>query len=50
MTEYFDKLLKIKFYIFCYPSHGKMKNNVILGHVDFFGIHWILLIKIHFII
>jgi hypothetical protein len=36
MTKYFDKLLKIKLYIFCYPSHWNMKNNVILGHVDFF--------------
>jgi hypothetical protein len=36
MTNYFDKLIKIKFYIFCYPSHGDMKNNVILGDVDFF--------------
>jgi hypothetical protein len=36
MTKYFDKLQKIKFYILCYPSHGNMKNNVILGHVDFF--------------
>jgi len=36
MTKYFDKILKIKFYILCYPSHGNTKNNVILGHVDFF--------------
>jgi len=36
MTKYFDKLLKIKIYILCYPSHGNMKNNVILGHVYFF--------------
>jgi hypothetical protein len=36
MTKYFDKLLKIKFYILCHPSHGRMKNNVILGQVDFF--------------
>jgi hypothetical protein len=36
MTKYFDKLLKIKLYNICYPSHGNMKNNVILGHVDFF--------------
>jgi hypothetical protein len=36
MTKYFDKLLKIKFYNFCYPSHENMKNNAILGHVDFF--------------
>jgi hypothetical protein len=36
MTKYFDKLLKIKLYIFFYPSHGNMKNNAILGHVDFF--------------
>jgi hypothetical protein len=36
MTKYFDKLLKIKFYIFCYPSHGNMKNNAILGHEDLF--------------
>jgi hypothetical protein len=35
MTKYFDKLLKIKFYISCYPSHGNMENNAILGHVDF---------------
>jgi hypothetical protein len=35
MTKYFDKLLKIKFYIICYPLHGNMKNNAILGHVDF---------------
>ncbi len=38
MTNYFDKLLiYIKFYILCYPSHGNMKKNVILGHVDFLG-------------
>jgi hypothetical protein len=36
MTTYFDKILKIKFYILRYPSHGNTKNNVILGHVDFF--------------
>jgi hypothetical protein len=37
MTKYFDKLLiQIKFYIICYPSHGNMENNAILGHVDFF--------------
>jgi hypothetical protein len=36
MTKYFDKLLKIKFYIFYNPSHENMKNNTILGHVDFF--------------
>jgi hypothetical protein len=37
MTKYFDKLLiQIKFCIICYPSHGNMKNNAILGHVDFF--------------
>jgi hypothetical protein len=36
MTKYFDKLLKIIFYIIGYPSHQNMKNNVILGHVDFF--------------
>jgi hypothetical protein len=36
MTKYFDKLLKIKLYIFCYPTHGSMKNDAILGHVDFF--------------
>jgi hypothetical protein len=36
MTKYFDKLLKMKIYIFCYPLHGNMKNNAILGHVDFF--------------
>jgi hypothetical protein len=36
MTKYFDKLPKIKFYIICYPSHGNMKKNAILGHVDFF--------------
>jgi hypothetical protein len=36
MTKYFDKLLKIKFYILYYPSQGKMKKNVILGHVAFF--------------
>jgi hypothetical protein len=35
MTKYLDKSLKIKLYFFCYPSHGNMKNNVILGHVDF---------------
>jgi len=40
MTKYFDKWLKNKFYIRCYPSHGNMKNNTILGHVDFF---WIFL-------
>jgi hypothetical protein len=33
---YTYKLLKIKFYIVYYPSHGNMKKNVILGHVDFF--------------
>ncbi len=37
MTKYFDKLLNIKLYILCYPLHGNMKNNAILGHVDFFG-------------
>jgi hypothetical protein len=37
MTKYFDKLLKIKFCIICYPSHANIKNNAILGHVDFFG-------------
>jgi len=36
MTKYFDKLLKIKFYILYYPSQGKMKKNVIFGHVAFF--------------
>jgi len=36
MTKYFDKLLKIKLYIFCYPSHGNLKNNAILGNVNFF--------------
>jgi hypothetical protein len=36
MTKNFDKFLKIKFYIFCYPSHGNIKKNAILGHVDFF--------------
>ncbi len=36
MTKYFDKLLKTIIYIFCHPSHGNMKNNAILGHVDFF--------------
>jgi len=36
MTKYFDKLIKIKFYILYYPSHGNIKNNFILGHVDFF--------------
>jgi hypothetical protein len=36
MTKKFDKLLKIKLYVFCYPSHGNVKDNVILGHVDFF--------------
>jgi len=35
MTKYFDKLLNIKLYIFLFPSHGNMKDNVILGHVDF---------------
>jgi hypothetical protein len=35
MTKYFDKLLKIKFYNFCYSSHGNKKNDFILGHVDF---------------
>jgi hypothetical protein len=50
MTKYFDKLLKIKFYISCCSSHGKMKTNAILEHVDFFEIHWISLIKIYFII
>jgi hypothetical protein len=39
MTKYFDKLLKVKLYIFCYPSHENMKNNVILGHFIFFEIH-----------
>jgi hypothetical protein len=37
MTKYFDKLLKIKFCIICYPSHANIKNNVILRHVEFFG-------------
>jgi hypothetical protein len=36
MTKYFDKSLKIKLYIFCYPSHENMENNAILGPVDFF--------------
>jgi len=36
MTNYFDKLIKIKFYILCYPSHGNMKKSSILGQVDFF--------------
>jgi len=36
MTKYFDKLINIKFYILSYPSHGNMKNNAILGHVNFF--------------
>jgi hypothetical protein len=37
MTKYFDKLLiYIKLFSICYPSHGNMKNNAILGHVDFF--------------
>jgi len=31
MTKYFDKLLKIKFYILFYLKHGKMKNNAIWG-------------------
>jgi hypothetical protein len=35
MTKYFDKWIKIKFYILYYPSHGNKKNNAILGHVDF---------------
>jgi len=49
-TRYFDKLLKNILFYFCYPSHGIMKKNAILGHVDFFEIHWISLIKIYFII
>jgi hypothetical protein len=36
MAKYFDKLLKIKFHIVYYPSHGNMKNDAILAHVDFF--------------
>jgi len=36
MAKYFDKLLKIKFHIVCYLSHGNMKNDAILGNVDFF--------------
>jgi hypothetical protein len=40
MTKYFGKWIKIKIYIFCHPSHGNIKNNAILGHVDFF---WIFL-------
>jgi hypothetical protein len=36
MTKYFDKLLKIKLYIFYHPSHGNMKEDAILGHVDLF--------------
>jgi hypothetical protein len=36
MIKYFDELLNINFYIICHPSHGKMKNNAILGHVEFF--------------
>jgi len=39
MTKYFDKLLKVKLYIFCYPSHGNMKNNVFWGMWIFFEIH-----------
>ncbi len=35
VTKYFDKLVKIKFYILWYPSHVNMKNNAILRHVDF---------------
>ncbi len=34
MTKYFGKQIKTKFYIICYQSHGNMKNNAILGHVD----------------
>ncbi len=36
MTKYFDKWIKIKFYILCYPSHENMKKNAILGHLNFF--------------
>jgi hypothetical protein len=36
MTKYFDKWINIKVYIICYPSHGNMKKNAILGHVNFF--------------
>jgi hypothetical protein len=36
MTKYFDKLLKIKIYKFCYPLNGNRKNNLILGRVNFF--------------
>jgi hypothetical protein len=35
MTKYFDKRINTKFYIICYQSHGNMKNNAILSHVDF---------------
>jgi len=36
ITKYFDKQIKIKFYVICYISYRNMKNNVMLGHVDFF--------------
>jgi len=39
MTKYFDKLIKIKFYILHYPSHGNVKNNAIFGHANFIGYH-----------
>jgi hypothetical protein len=45
MTKHFDKWLKIKFYILCYPSHGNMKTNTILGHVDFFWIFFNIINK-----
>jgi hypothetical protein len=39
MTKYFDKLMNIKFYMICYPSHGNMKKNAILEHVNLFWIY-----------
>jgi len=50
MTKYFDKLVKMKFYIFCYPSHENMKKMSFWGMWISFEIHWISLIIIDFII
>jgi hypothetical protein len=50
MAKYFGKLLKIKFYILYYPSHGNMKKMSFWGMWISFEIHWISLLKIYFII
>jgi hypothetical protein len=49
MTKYFDKLLKIKFYNFCYPSHENIKTMPFWGMWISFELHWISLIKMYFI-